>query len=97
MPGEAWACAGFVPPASAGAADSVGAGDAFLAGLLLALLGGDASPAAALQEACRVGAYVAGAPGATPRLEPREIAALLPREAAGDGCLVVPPDLMLGR
>ena len=54
-------------------------------------------PAAALQEACRIGAYVAGAAGATPRLEPSEIAALLPRDAAADGCLVVPPDLMLGR
>ena len=46
-------------------ADTVGAGDAFLAALLAALLGG-AGPAAALDRANRLGAFVAGHRGATP-------------------------------
>jgi len=45
--------------------DTVGAGDAFLAGLLTGLLRGDA-PGAALAKACRVGEFVAASDGATP-------------------------------
>lgn len=46
--------------------DTVGAGDAFLGGLLGAWLGRGASPARALADAARVGEFVAGADGATP-------------------------------
>lgn len=46
--------------------DTVGAGDAFLGALLAALLGGTASPSAALSYACRVGEFVASQDGATP-------------------------------
>lgn len=46
--------------------DTVGAGDAFLGGLLGALLGRNATPPEALASAARVGEFVAGADGATP-------------------------------
>lgn len=46
--------------------DTVGAGDAFLGGLLGAWLGRGAAPARALAEAARVGEFVAGSDGATP-------------------------------
>lgn len=46
--------------------DTIGAGDAFLAGLLAALFLRMASPQAALTAACRVGEFVAAADGATP-------------------------------
>lgn len=46
--------------------DSVGAGDAFLGGLLAALLLRQATPAAALASACRMGEFVAARDGATP-------------------------------
>lgn len=46
--------------------DTIGAGDAFLAGMLTAFLVRRASPPAALAAACRVGEFVAGADGATP-------------------------------
>ena len=46
-------------------ADTVGAGDAFLAGLLAAWLGG-AEDVSALDQACRLGGFVASRPGATP-------------------------------
>lgn len=46
--------------------DTVGAGDAFLGGLLGAWLGRGASPAQALSDAARVGEFVAGSDGATP-------------------------------
>ena len=45
--------------------DTIGAGDAFLAGLLSALFVRKASPQAALTAACRVGEFVAAADGAT--------------------------------
>lgn len=45
--------------------DTVGAGDAFLAGLLDAILAGT-DDADALDHACRAGAYVAARPGAAP-------------------------------
>ena len=54
--------------------DTVGAGDAFLAGLLAAWLGG-ADDASALDAACRLGAYVAGRAGATPSYDPGEVGA----------------------
>ena len=46
--------------------DTVGAGDAFLGGLLGALLGREANPAQALASACRMGEFVASRDGATP-------------------------------
>ncbi|MEF8787809.1 MAG: carbohydrate kinase [Planctomycetota bacterium] len=49
--------------------DAVGAGDAFLAGLLDRLLSRDASAADALDHACLLGAYVAGCSGATPAID----------------------------
>ena len=61
--GSAWVCAGFVAPAIA---DTVGAGDAFLAGLLSRLLVDGASAPACLDAGCRLGAFVAGQSGATP-------------------------------
>lgn len=46
--------------------DTIGAGDAFVAGLLAAWLVRGESPSAALASACRVGEFVAAADGATP-------------------------------
>jgi fructokinase len=46
--------------------DTVGAGDAFLGGLLAGLLAAEADPARALQRACRAGEFVAARDGATP-------------------------------
>lgn len=46
--------------------DTVGAGDAFLAGWLSALLARRAAPGIALAAACRLGEFVAGRDGATP-------------------------------
>ncbi|HTL66910.1 MAG TPA: PfkB family carbohydrate kinase [Lacunisphaera sp.] len=46
--------------------DTIGAGDAFLAGLLAGLLLHRESPVAALRRACRLGEYVAARDGATP-------------------------------
>ena len=62
--GRAYGCDGFVAPnpPGGGQADTVGAGDAFLAALLAAMLRGGAvtSASAALEAACRLGAFVAG-------------------------------------
>jgi len=52
--------------------DSVGAGDAFLAGLIASLIG-NRSPAEALEFACATGAFVAGKVGATPEYDINEI------------------------
>lgn len=49
--------------------DTVGAGDAFLGGLLGALLARQANPAAALASACRMGEFIASRDGATPPYE----------------------------
>ncbi len=46
--------------------DTIGAGDAFLAGLLAAFLVRRESPRMALAAACRAGEFVAAADGATP-------------------------------
>ena len=70
-----------------------GAGDAFLAALLLPLLGGEVSPAAALQAACRLGAYVAGAAGATPCLDMRKVAALRPNDSTVKRPALAVPDI----
>jgi fructokinase len=49
--------------------DTVGAGDAFMAGLMVGLTRG-ADPHMVLENACRLGAYVASHNGATPLLPP---------------------------
>ena len=79
---SAWVCAGFVAPAIA---DTVGAGDAFLAGLLSSRLIGGATASACLDAGCRLGAYVAGQPGATPQHDQDAIDAL-------DACILVEED-----
>ena len=62
--GRAYGCDDFVVPNTAGGgqADTVGAGDAFLAALLAVMLreGAVPSASAALEAGCRLGAYVAG-------------------------------------
>jgi fructokinase len=55
------------------AVDTVGAGDAFLAGLVAGLLKNNAA-GAALDYACATGAYVASKPGAVPQYSPAAIA-----------------------
>ena len=52
--------------------DTVGAGDSFIAGLILGLTR-RAAPQVVLNLACRVGAYVASHNGATPLLPPELI------------------------
>ncbi len=54
-------------------ADTVGAGDAFMAGLVVGLTRGW-NGRAVLERACRLGAYVASREGATPRLPPALVA-----------------------
>jgi fructokinase len=54
------------------AVDTVGAGDAFLAGLVASLTGNQ-SPAEALEFACATGAFVASKVGATPKYDINEI------------------------
>jgi fructokinase len=53
--------------------DTVGAGDAFMAGLMVGLTRGT-DPRQVLENACRLGAYVASHDGATPLLPPEIIA-----------------------
>ena len=71
--GRAWACNGYVAPSRD--ADTVGAGDAFLAAFLVQRLAG-APPDAQLEAGCRLGAFVAGAAGATPQHDAAQVAAL---------------------
>ena len=52
--------------------DTVGAGDAFMAGLVVGLTRG-VEPKTVLESACRLGAYVASHAGATPLLPPEMI------------------------
>ena len=52
--------------------DTVGAGDAFMAGLIIGLTHG-AAPREVLTSACQIGAYVASQAGATPLLPPEMI------------------------
>ena len=59
--------------------DTVGAGDAFLGGLLGGLLARHAAPSAALAQACRIGEFVASRDGATPAY--RLDATGMPRDA----------------
>mgnify|MGYP003685086351 FL=1 len=61
-------------------ADTVGAGDAFLAAFLLERLRGS-SGLAALEEACKLGAYVASMPGATPPIDEAALGSLVARAA----------------
>jgi fructokinase len=58
------------------AVDTVGAGDAFLAGLISSLLDRK-SPAEALAFACATGAFVASKAGATPEYDMKEIGKIL--------------------
>jgi len=53
--------------------DTVGAGDAFMAGLMVGLTRGTGQRKV-LENACRLGAYVASHNGATPLLPPEIIA-----------------------
>ena len=70
--------------------DTVGAGDAFMAGLMIGLTHGT-DPQAVLEAACRLGAFVASHDGATPLLPPsllRELTAGLtagPRAVDANG------------
>lgn len=57
-------------------ADTVGAGDSFLAALITSLLTGK-SPQIAIDFACAVGALVAEAPGANPKILPSRIESLM--------------------
>lgn len=57
-------------------ADTVGAGDSFLASLISQLLDGK-NPQGALDFACAVGSIVASKPGANPEVSPREIKAMM--------------------
>lgn len=59
--------------------DTVGAGDAFLAALLAALIEG-ASSEEALERANKLGAFVASQPGAIPEYDPAEVLAAAPAE-----------------
>ena len=59
--------------------DTVGAGDSFMAGLMIGLTRGD-DPQKLLENACRVGAYVASHNGATPLL-PEDIVRLFAETA----------------
>lgn len=68
------ACGGF----QVEVADTVGAGDSFLAALLAGLLDAQ-DPDLALAFACRVGAAVAARRGANPRVSAAELARLRPR------------------
>ena len=72
---EAFSCGGYA--VGSGTVDTVGAGDAFLAALLSRRLLG-ASAAEALEAGCRLGAFVASRPGATPAHDAAAIAALAP-------------------
>ena len=56
--------------------DSVGAGDAFLGGLISAIIG-EKTPQEAITYACAVGAYVASKEGATPDYDNSEIEEIL--------------------
>ena len=58
-----------VPAPATVVKDTVGAGDAFMAGLIVGLTRGVA-PKTVLESACRLGAYVASHAGATPLLPP---------------------------
>ena len=62
-----------VPAPPTAVKDTVGAGDAFMAGLVFGLTRGVA-PRTVLASACRLGAYVASHAGATPLLPPEMVA-----------------------
>ena len=82
--GTAWACNGFLAPV---VADTVGAGDAFLAAFLASRLRDPENVAASLESGCRLGAFVAGCTGATPEHCAAKIRSLDPRDR-GDGDVV---------
>jgi fructokinase len=50
--------------------DTVGAGDAFLAYLVLSMLSDRVNPGDELARACRLGAFIASQHGATPEYDP---------------------------
>lgn len=67
--GAGWLRAGawhWEPARPVAVADTIGAGDAFLAALLAGILRGSGDPAAILAQACRTGEWVATQAGATP-------------------------------
>lgn len=57
-------------------ADTVGAGDSFLAALITGLFSGK-DPQQAIDFACAVGALVAQAPGANPEIKPEQVTAIM--------------------
>ena len=59
--------------------DTIGSGDAFLAGYLSQWLA-DQTPIQCLDFACRMGAFVATQRGGTPRLDPSELSNFLPTQ-----------------
>ncbi len=61
-------------------ADTVGAGDSFLAALITSLLSGNADPQKSIDFACAVGALVAAAVGANPEISFAKIEELMERE-----------------
>ena len=71
-----------VPGLEVDVVDTVGAGDAFAAGLLHGLLGG-LPPDGILAFANRLGALVASRPGALPSWRPEELGEVRPRPARG--------------
>ncbi len=60
-------------------ADTVGAGDSFLAALITSLLTGK-EPQESIDYACAVGALVAGSPGANPQISDSSIAAFMSKK-----------------
>jgi fructokinase len=75
---EVLTCRGYATPVAEPAANSVGAGDAFSAGLVTRLHAG-ASLADACDFGARLGALVASRAGAVPRYTAAEVARLRPR------------------
>lgn len=75
LQGGAWS---WCPGRPVQVADTVGAGDAFLAALLAGLLAGPRHPLDVVTAACRLGEWVAAHAGATPPYDPTT-----PRAAAG--------------
>lgn len=76
------------PGISVEVADSIGAGDAFLAAFLTRYLGND-GPENSLAYACSVGAYVASQTGGTPDYRPEDLTELLSKGPPATGKLII--------